>query len=210
MRAGSVAMTILAACVAANAQPPPPQPVKNLDLQRYAGSWYEIAAVPNRFQKDCARETTASYTVLPDQRLGVDNRCAEADGEVDEARGRAKAGDRPGTLKVSFIHFFDWWFWLFSGDYWVLALDTDYQWALVGHPTRRYGWVLARHSSLTSDQREAILVALRAQGYDPCKLITTPQRGGETERGSFCQIASTPAAPVPVAAAEGASDPTGD
>ena len=176
----------------ATAQPNVPQPIARLDLDRYAGQWHEIAALPNRFQKKCVRDTTAQYTVLADGQLEVRNRCTRADASIEEAIGRARPGDKPGTLKVAFANLFGWWLWPLAGDYWVLAVSPGYRWAVVGHPDRDYGWVLARDTRLQAEERQSILEALSAQGYDPCALITTPQPRGELQKGAFCQIASAP------------------
>ena len=183
-------ITLLMFASTATAQLPAPQPVAVLDLDRYAGQWHENAALPNRFQRDCARDTTAHYRVLSDRQLEVRNRCTRADGTVEEASGRARPGDRPGTLKVAFANLFGWWLWPFAGDYWVLAVSPDYRWAVVGHPELEYGWVLARDTRLQREERESILEVLRAQGYDPCALVTTPHPKGELQKGAFCQSAS--------------------
>jgi apolipoprotein D and lipocalin family protein len=147
----------------------PPRPVERVDLERYAGRWYEIARVPNWFQAGCARGTRATYTLGPDGRIEVVNRCLRADGSENEARGLARVVD-PATnarLEVSFVRFLGKSF--FWGDYWVLGLGDDYEYAIVGTPDRKFGWVLARTPTLEPDVRVAIDAALSAQGYDPNK-----------------------------------------
>ena len=111
--------------------------VDAVDLDRYVGLWHEIARIPNRFQKQCARGTTAEYTLRGDGRIRVVNRCVKGDGGTDEAEGVAKvvAGANNSKLKVSFVSFLGWRpFW---GDYWVIGLDEDYQWAVIGTPDRK-------------------------------------------------------------------------
>lgn len=114
--------------------------VAQVDLSRYVGLWHEVAKIPNKFQKQCARGTTAEYTLREDGRITVVNRCIRENGDPDEAKGEAKIVD-PATnarLKVSFVSFLGWRpFW---GDYWIIGLDDQYQWAVIGTPDRKYGW----------------------------------------------------------------------
>lgn len=144
-----------------------PHTVAAVDLKRYAGLWYEIAKIPNRFQRGCDSGTTAEYVLRDDGLIGVVNRCRKANGDLMEASGVARVVDaRTGSkLEVSFVNILG--LRLFWGAYWVIGLDEDYRWAVVGHPERRYGWILARSPSLTSDQWETVRALLIEQGYDP-------------------------------------------
>lgn len=150
---------------------PPPRPVDRVDLDRYVGVWHQVALIPNRFQSRCARETTARYELRPDGRIDVVNRCVTEDGEIDEARGLARVVD-PGSnarLEVSFFSILGWrpvW-----GDYWVLGLDEEYGWAVVGTPDRRYGWILSREPGLAPATRERIDRILVDRGYDPADFV---------------------------------------
>jgi apolipoprotein D and lipocalin family protein len=140
--------------------------VESVDLERYVGLWYEIAKIPNRFQKKCARGTTAEYTLREDGKITVVNRCYKEDGSLMEAEGVAKIEDAVtnAKLKVSFVAFLGWRpFW---GDYWVIGLDDDYQWAIVGDPDRKYGWVLARTPELEEEVLAGIYERLGESGYD--------------------------------------------
>jgi apolipoprotein D and lipocalin family protein len=113
-----------------------------VDLSRYAGKWYEIARLPNRFQRDCACNTTATYTLRADGKITVLNECRQADGRQKSAKGTARVADATGLntkLKV---------FWPFSGDYWITDLDPEYRWAVVGEPGRRYLWILSRQPQM--------------------------------------------------------------
>ena len=167
MRCGIV---IALACVFA--APPiraaePPIPVDRVDLRSYAGLWYEIARLPNRFQKSCDRFVTAEYRLDEDGGFLVINRCLEADGELKEARGRARVVNPPhnSRLEVSFVRLLG--KNLFWGDYWILGLGERYEYAVIGHPERKYGWILSRNPTLEPAERETINEVLRAQGYDP-------------------------------------------
>ncbi len=137
------------------------QTVAAVDLQRYAGTWYEIGRYPNRFQRKCASDVRAEYTLRADGKVEVVNRCRRADGSMTTARGTAKVVDRTSNakLKVTF-------FWPFSGDYWIIGLDPDYQWAVVGHPQRKYLWILSRTPALSASQEASVSTLIRAAGYD--------------------------------------------
>ena len=149
----------------------PLQTVPSVDLSRYVGTWYEIASYPQRFQKGCTG-TTATYTMRPDGQIDVLNRCSRdsLNGRVTVARGRAKVVDKStnAKLKVSF-------FWPFWGDYWIIDLGQDYEYAVVGHPKRKYLWVLSRTPAMDALVYEGILERLRAQGYDTTHLVRTVQ-----------------------------------
>jgi apolipoprotein D and lipocalin family protein len=163
------------AVAASRADSVPPTTVATVDLQRYVGRWYEIAKIPNRFQKQCTRGTTAEYTLRADGRIEVLNRCTTADGQTDEAKGVAKVVDRDSNskLKVSFVRFLG--VQLFWGDYWIIGLGADYEYAIVGSPDRKYAWLLSRTPHLTSDVLEAAFGTLHAQGYDPSRFEMTTQ-----------------------------------
>jgi apolipoprotein D and lipocalin family protein len=139
--------------------------VGQVDLSRYVGLWYEIARIPNKFQDQCVRGTTAEYTVRDDGHLTVVNRCFKENGDLDEAKGEAKIVDTEtnAKLQVSFVSFLGWRpFW---GDYWVIGLGEDYKWAVIGTPDRKYGWVLARNPSLDDGTLEEVFTIIERNGY---------------------------------------------
>lgn len=139
--------------------------VTYVDLERYVGRWYEIAKIPNRFQKQCARGTSAEYSLDEDGRITVVNQCFKEDGTRDEAKGVAKVVDAAthAKLKVSFVSFLGWRpFW---GDYWVIGLDEEYRWAVVGTPDRKYGWILARTPTLGAEALDKVFAIVEANGY---------------------------------------------
>lgn len=144
--------------------------VPKVEISRYLGTWYEIASFPQWFQKDCAA-TTATYTLRPDGQIDVLNACRKGglDGPPEQARGRAYAVDETATkLKVTF-------FWPFYGDYWVIDLAPDYSYAVVGHPSRDYLWILSRTPRLDQATYDGILTRLTGQGYDLSRLNRTAQ-----------------------------------
>jgi len=148
---------------------PPLQVVPSVELSRYAGKWYEIARLPNRFQRACDAGTTATYTLRPDGKITVLNECRTTDGRLKSAAGTARVASANGPntrLKVTF-------FWPFSGDYWIIGLDPDYRWAVVGEPSRKYLWILSREPRLDERLYQQILERARQQGYRVERLVKT-------------------------------------
>lgn len=141
--------------------------VDSLDIDRYAGQWHEIAHLPVSFQKKCVGDITATYSLRADNRISVHNACRTAEGDRLAADGVARTVEgHPGQLQVRFVP--DWLSWvpLVWADYWVIALDPDYQWALVGEPDRRYLWILSRSPSMDAALFEQIKARAEAMGYD--------------------------------------------
>lgn len=160
-----------AAPEASGNNPAPLRTVSRVDLTRYVGTWYEIASYPQRFQKGCTA-TTAVYALREDGEIQVVNRCNRdsLDGRETVARGRARVIDREtnAKLKVTF-------FWPFWGDYWIIDLDPEYRFAVVGHPNRKYLWILSRTRTMDPLVYSRILEHLTVQGYDVGKLQVTLQ-----------------------------------
>jgi apolipoprotein D and lipocalin family protein len=152
---------------------PPLQTVGHVDLGRYLGTWYEIARFPQSFEKGCTG-TTATYSLRSDGDIEVLNRChrGSLEGPEKVAKGRARVVDRASNakLEVSF-------FWPFWGAYWIIELDPNYQYAVVGHPSRDYLWILCRTPRLAPEVYGRILERLKAQGYDLSRLQPTLQPG---------------------------------
>ncbi len=151
--------------------------VPALDLQRYQGRWYEIARKPNRFQKACARDVLVQYTLRDDARVDVFNQCTEDDGDLRSVTGVARIPDSasPAKLEVRFAPAFLSFLPMVWGDYWVIDLDPDYRWAVIGEPEREYFWVLSRAPSLAPAVMEGILQRAKAKGYDLADIARTTQ-----------------------------------
>jgi apolipoprotein D and lipocalin family protein len=145
--------------------------VQDLDLNRYLGLWYEIARYPNRFERDCVA-VTAEYGLLSDGQISVRNSCRKLtfDGRLDVAEGRARV-EGPGRLSVNFVA----WLPFARGDYYVLDVTPDYSLAVVGEPSGRWGWILARTPRISQAQMDRALAALRRNGYDTSALYMVPQ-----------------------------------
>jgi apolipoprotein D and lipocalin family protein len=159
-----LATVLLAACTT----PAPLPTVPAVDLDRYYGTWYEIARLPNRFQAMCVSDTRATYR--PEgKKVSVVNACRTADGTLEQAAGVAKRveGSNGAKLRVSFFR-------PFYGDYWVLELDPDYRWVLVGEPGRNYAWILAREPKLDEATLEKLLARATALGFDRQAFVRTP------------------------------------
>lgn len=141
--------------------------VTNLDLQRYLGKWYEIARFPNRFERDCAG-VTAEYALNPDQSIKVVNTCRKGspNGPVEVAEGKAQVV-APGKLEVTFVP----WLPFAKGDYWVLHIDRAYSYAVVGEPSGKTGWILARGPVLSPAKYDQAMSVLQSMGYDTTQLL---------------------------------------
>lgn len=158
----------------------PPRTVPFVDLDRYAGEWFEIARFPNRFQRQCVGDVRASYARRPDGRLDVVNRCRTADGQI-EARGVARIVD-PRTFARLKVRFAPAWLTFLPfvwGDYWILGLADDYSWAVVGSPDREYLWILARTPQLDEKRAAAARGVAGANGFDVERLTPAAQEGSQ-------------------------------
>jgi apolipoprotein D and lipocalin family protein len=154
--------------------------VPEVDLARYAGQWYEIARFPNRFQKRCAGEVTAQYTLQPSGKISVLNRCRLENGKQIQAEGVARVvgkGQPNSILKVRFAPAFLSFIPQVWGDYQIIALSPDYTHALVGDPTREYLWILSRSPQMDDATYNRLVEEARAQGFDVSRLQKTGQSG---------------------------------
>lgn len=149
------------------------QTVERVELDRYLGTWYEIARLPNRFQDHCRGNVTADYARLDDGAIEVVNRCLDNNGTIDEARGVARIVEPSSNskLEVSFVSLFG--FHLFWGDYWILDLGEEYEYSVVGMPSRKYGWILSRTTSMPPETWDRLRRVLTDAGYDPDKFLQT-------------------------------------
>lgn len=161
--------TFILAAVSCNAQTTiNSTTVDNLDLKRYMGRWYEIARYDHSFERNLEYCETF-YALGDDGKISVTNTGINTRTERRKTSyGKAKAGDAPGQLRVSF-------FWIFYSDYNILALDEDYEWALVGSKSPKYLWILARTRHIDTATKEHILTIARSRGYDTSKLIWVRQ-----------------------------------
>lgn len=145
--------------------------VKELDINRYMGKWYEIARFPHSFEKSLVG-VTATYSQRDDGKIRVINEGNKntLGGKQSKAEGKAKIPNKkePGKLKVAF-------FWNFYADYYVLELDANYQYAMIGSSSDKYFWILSRTPQMDSKTYDMLLEKARLRGYDLKKLIKVPQ-----------------------------------
>jgi len=153
----------------------PLQPIASLAVPRYMGTWYEIAKFPNKFQKKCVGDTTASYALQDDGRVQVINRCRTAEGTIDAAEGVARQIGQATSpkLKVRFAPAILSFIPMVWGDYWVIDLDQQYQLSAVSEPARDYLWILSRTPQVDPAAYDALLTRLSSQGLDVSKLVRT-------------------------------------
>lgn len=172
--------------VGVSAQPTPLQPLPSLDVASYMGTWYQVLWFPNRFQKQCVADTSATYWNLGDGAIEVSNRCRRADGTLDEVVGLARPPDGvshidagrllPARLEVSFLPAWLRWTGVGWGAYWVIDLAPDGRYAIVSELNREYLWVLSRKQVLTSEDDSTIRGRLQALGFDLSKLREHPHK----------------------------------
>ena len=148
------------------------QTVPYVDLKKYAGKWYEIASIPQRFQKGCT-STTATYTLTDKDYVVVENSCNKdsVDGKESSVKGKAfvEANSGNAKLKVQF-------FWPFKGKYWIIDLADDYSYAVVGHPNRKYLWILSRAAKMDEKIYQQIIARIKEKGFDISKIKLTTQK----------------------------------
>ena len=147
----------------------PLKTVEKVDINSYLGTWYEIARYEHFFEKGCS-DARATYSLKDDGNINVLNECIK-EGKLSSANGVAYATDASNSkLKVSFFR-------PFYGNYWILMLGEDYEYALIGDPSREYLWILSRRNSISSELRSTILNKLPELGYTQDKLFWTEQTG---------------------------------
>ncbi len=168
------AALVLAGCARSTTEKrhlPPLTTVGHVELSRYLGTWYEIASFPQSFQKGCTA-TTATYSLRDDGKIDVLNRCRQdrVDGEERSAKGLARVVDPATNAKLEVSFFRPFW-----GDYWVIDLGRDYEYAVVGHPGRDYLWILSRTPTMDDATYAGIIERLKAKGYQTERLVKTAQ-----------------------------------
>jgi apolipoprotein D and lipocalin family protein len=172
----------------APATAPPVKPVRHVELSRYTGSWFQLAAIPQWFSLACVRDTTATYTARPDGTVGVLNRCITAAGTPLALNGRARVTDPVSNaqLQVTFLHVGSKWVYLGGTNYVIIGLARDYSWAVTTDPDRTSAFVLSRTPTLPHATQRRIRRILRANGINPCWLQVTPVTGGAEQPRPAC------------------------
>ena len=177
LKMGVVLMAMVTFAGVATAKQPELTVVDSVDLDRYIGVWYEIASYPAWFHRGCTA-VTADYSLRDDGLIKVVNSCRKGslDGKLKQSTGRAKVVDTDSNAKLKVSFFGPFW-----GKYWIIDLDPEYQWVVVGEPKRKYLWILSRTRSMDDEIYERILAGLPDKGYDPDGLQRTVQPGPQAE-----------------------------
>ena len=184
--AGPRLMTVVSALVAGLVTKKTRRPLATaplVDLQRYTGMWYEIARLPEKYEKDCASDVTATYELTIDGGLRIINRCRRRDGSVKRAIGRAEVEDAEtnARLRVTFAPQlldplpFVW------SDYCIMDVASDYSTAIVGTPDRSHLWLLAREPAVSEEVRSAFIAKALGQGFDTSQLVYGRHTGQEAD-----------------------------
>jgi apolipoprotein D and lipocalin family protein len=145
----------------------PLKTVDKVELEKYMGKWYDIAHFPAAFLTGC-EDITAEYSLTDKNYVRVYNRCIKTTGKVKSIKGKAYTieGSNYSKFKVQF-------FWPFKADYWILELDPDYQYALVGGPSRSYAWILSRTPQLDEKIINRLMESLKEKGFEVEKMERT-------------------------------------
>ncbi|MCF8588352.1 lipocalin family protein [Gordonia liuliyuniae] len=175
--------------VAAPADAAPLRPVPRVDLERYLGTWHQLAANPAPYNIDCVRDTTAKYSLIDSRTVRVQNSCTTVTGQKRSILGRARVNG-PASLHVSFPSV--------PGqnrvdgpsNYLVAHIADDYSWAFVGDPGRVSGFVLSRKGSVDSSTWKQIRTVVERQGYNSCLMLTSPVTGGFRDIRPLCTVSS--------------------
>ncbi len=171
----ALAIISLNLSVTAQAETIVPQAVAKIDIQQYAGKWYEIAHLPMYFQRKCVANITAQYSVNADKTMGVLNSCRTENGKMISSEGVAYSQNEGNSkLKVSFLPKGLRWLPFTKGHYWVLRVDPDYKVALVGGPSDKYLWILSREPQIDDATYQSYLQTAQQYGYDVSKLVKMP------------------------------------
>jgi apolipoprotein D and lipocalin family protein len=173
----TILITLFGAVMAS--EPLPVTAVDTVDLSKYSGIWYEIARLPNWFQRKCDCNTTAEYILQTDGKIKVINRCLKTDSSQIVAEGIARKEDKSGSnakLKVRFAPSWVGWVPFVWGTYWILDLAPDYSYAAVGDPSRKYLWILSRTPQLDSVVCDSIVGRMKGMGFETERLIYTKQK----------------------------------
>ncbi len=170
-----ILMFLLVSCTTLSANDLPLDTVNTVDLERYAGKWFEIARFEQKFQKDCTA-VTATYTLRKDGDVDVKNTCRKhsPDGELKIAKAKAWVTDKNTNAKLK-VQFFLRGIKLpfFAGNYWILDLGPNYEYAIIGDPSRKYLWFLSRTSEISEELYQELIDKAEDMNFDTSKLLKT-------------------------------------
>jgi apolipoprotein D and lipocalin family protein len=153
------------------------QTVSLVDLKRYAGKWFEIARYPGKFQKNCVGNTTVIYTQKTDGQMDASSQCVKKNGTIENTKFEAKIADKTTNAKFDAQN---------AGDFWIIDLDSDYKYVVLGDPKRENFWILSREPEMKDALYQDILRRAEKMGFNPGKVVKTPQNV-EILKGSVVQ-----------------------
>lgn len=165
-------------------------PALGFNLNRYTGTWYEIAAIPGFLQSRCSRDTKTEYSAAENGSIANTTSCTRTDGtpEIRESRARPLEPALPSVLKTTSVRFLGIWWYPLGRESIIISYHPDYRWVVAAHPSLRYGRVLSREPSLSDDALRTIAAALREEGFDVCTFVFTPQAGGRDRPAKLCDV----------------------
>lgn len=180
------ATALLAPATASSAAPI--QPVANVDIAQYLGTWKQLASIPQWFEIGCLRNTTATYSLNPDGTVRVNNRCGGPLNTTIKITGRARVRDTAtnAQLQVTFLNLGGGYIYTGGTNYVIIGLAEDYSWAIVADPRRSSAFVLSRTATQPPEVVASIRGILRDNAIDPCRLRTTKVSGGAQTTGPYC------------------------
>ena len=163
--------------------------VQSVDLNKYTGLWYEIASMPQVYQKQCVKNAIAEYKLINKNFISITNSCETSNGERMVAEGRARIIDKKTQSKLEII-FMTMYGWKFTsrGQYWILGIGENYSYAVVGTPDRGSAWILSRTPELKQDHLSQAHDILNQQGFNTCRLMTSVQTLGVQQSKSLCSL----------------------
>jgi apolipoprotein D and lipocalin family protein len=149
--------------------------VEKVDMVRYAGTWYEIARLPNKLQAECAGDVSTTFRLRGMRTYDIETRCRRKDGSEEIDMGIARVQDPTTGAKMEWRFLplaLAWWPFAWT-DYWIVDLSPDYSWAVAAVPTREAMWILSRKPELDAATYDRLVAKARAMGFDTGKLIRT-------------------------------------
>jgi apolipoprotein D and lipocalin family protein len=171
----------------------PLKPIPQLDLVDFLGTWHQIAKIPNRFEADCVSNTQAHYSISSRPGLvTVTNSCDDALGVKRVASGWARVETAPSVFSVTFFQLFGQPIFVITRNFWVIGMSKAKNYMVVGYPSRKFGWILARTTTLTQGELMDAQKILIEQGYNPCTLMLSRHTNAYPTEISLCEVTSLP------------------
>jgi apolipoprotein D and lipocalin family protein len=171
----------------------PLNPITQLELKDFLGTWHQIAKIPNRFEARCVSNTQAHYSVSARPGLlDVRNSCKDRNGTTQVAQGWARLEDAPSVFSVTFFQFHGRPIFVLRRNFWIIGMSTAKNFMVVGYPNRKLGWILARTTTLAHSELIEAQRVLTEQGYNPCLLMISRHDDAYPTNISLCEVTTLP------------------